>query len=82
MSERCALFVIIALGESVLVTGATFAELEWDRTHVSAFLVAVLGSIAIWWIYFDTGAERARHRIAHSATRANRPARHTLICTH
>lgn len=67
LSERCALFVIIALGESLLVTGATFAELNWDTTNVAAFLAAVIGSIAIWWIYFDTGAERARHRIAHSS---------------
>ena len=28
MAERCQLFLIIALGESILVTGATFAELE------------------------------------------------------
>jgi len=27
MAERCGLFIIIALGESILVTGATFAEL-------------------------------------------------------
>ncbi len=31
LAERCALFVIIALGESLLVTGATFSELTWDR---------------------------------------------------
>jgi len=67
LSERCALFVIIALGESLLVTGATFAELQWNATNIAAFATAVLGSIAIWWIYFDTGAERARHRIAHSS---------------
>src|SRR5262249_11575306 len=29
LAERCALFVIIALGESLLVTGATFAALDW-----------------------------------------------------
>jgi len=67
MAERCALFVIIALGESLLVTGATFAELTWNTTNIIAFLAAVLGSIAIWWIYFDTGADRARHRISHSS---------------
>lgn len=66
MAERCALFVIIALGESLLVTGATFAELIWDLNTVTAFLVAVLGSVAMWWVYFDSGAERAHHRIAHS----------------
>jgi low temperature requirement protein LtrA len=67
MSERCALFVIIALGESLLVTGATFAELTWDAATLTAFFSAVLGSILMWWIYFDTGAERGHHRIAHAA---------------
>ncbi|MEB0047303.1 MULTISPECIES: low temperature requirement protein A [unclassified Pseudomonas] len=67
MAERCGLFVIIALGESLLVTGATFAELELNLQGVLAFLVAVLGSIAMWWVYFDSGAERAHHRIAHSS---------------
>ena len=28
--------------------------------------VAVIGTIAMWWVYFDTGAKRAHHRIAHS----------------
>ena len=71
MAERCALFVIIALGESLLITGATFAELEWSATTVLAMLIAVLGTIAMWWVYFDTGAERAQHRIVH----ANDPGR-------
>ena len=67
MAERCALFIIIALGESLLVTGATFAELTWDTPTLVAFFSAVLGSILMWWIYFDTGAERAAHRITHSS---------------
>ena len=66
MAERCALFVIIALGESLLVTGTTFADAGWDAATIAAFAAALLGSIAMWWIYFDTGAERASHRIAHS----------------
>lgn len=66
MAERCALFVIIALGESLLVTGATFAELTWDAPILTAFFSAVLGTILMWWIYFDTGAERAQHRIVHA----------------
>ena len=67
MAERCALFVIIALGESLLITGATFAECEWHAQTSTAMLVAVVGTIAMWWIYFDTGHERAAHRIAHAA---------------
>ena len=66
MAERCGLFVIIALGESLLVTGATFAGLEWTPGNWLGFLSALVGSIAMWWIYFDTGAEAGHHRIAHS----------------
>jgi low temperature requirement protein LtrA len=66
LAERCGLFVIIALGESILVTGATFASQAWTAPTVVAFLMAFLGSVAMWWIYFDTGAERASHRIAQS----------------
>lgn len=66
MAERCALFIIIALGESILLTGATFAGLPWTATTVAAFLVAFLGSIAMWWIYFNIGAERASRNIAAS----------------
>jgi low temperature requirement protein LtrA len=57
MAERCAGFIIIALGESIVVTGATFADAAWSAATVSAFLVALIGSIAMWWIYFHRGAE-------------------------
>ncbi|ALI02847.1 low temperature requirement protein A [Pseudomonas sp. FW306-02-F02-AA] len=67
MAERCGLFVIIALGESLLVTGATFADLVLNWQALAGFLIAVLGSVAMWWVYFDSGAERAHHRIAHSS---------------
>jgi low temperature requirement protein LtrA len=67
MAERCSLFVIIALGESLLVTGATFAEAPWNGATIVAFLVGVLGTIAMWWLYFDSGAERANDRIKAAA---------------
>jgi len=67
MAERCGLFIIIALGESILVTGATFAELEWTWITSGAFLAALIGSIAMWWIYFNVGAECGGHLIARSA---------------
>lgn len=66
LAERCGLFVIIALGESLLVTGATFAGAAWSMETFPAFATAVLAAIAMWWIYFDTGAVRGHHRIAHS----------------
>lgn len=66
MAERCGLFVIIALGESLLITGATFAELSWSGEVVAAFAISAVGAIAMWWIYFDTGAKKGHHHIVHS----------------
>src|SRR5215207_7800505 len=65
-AERCQLFVIIALGESILVTGTTFGQIEASTATVSAFVVAFLGSVALWWIYFARSAEAAREVISSS----------------
>jgi low temperature requirement protein LtrA len=67
MAERCALFIIIALGESIVVTGATFAESAWTMSVVCAFVVALIGSIAMWWVYFHIGAEAGSEHISQSA---------------
>ena len=67
MAERCALFVIIALGESILVTGATAASLPATNPAVCAFVVAFVGSVAMWWIYFNIGAERGSREFAGAA---------------
>jgi low temperature requirement protein LtrA len=64
MAERCALFVIIALGESILVTGATAVSLPATLANACAFAVAFLGSVAMWWIYFNIGAERGSREFA------------------
>jgi low temperature requirement protein LtrA len=66
MAERCALFIIIALGESIVVTGATFAATAWTATTIMAFVVALIGSIAMWWVYFHIGAEAGAEEISHS----------------
>jgi len=66
MAERCGLFIIIALGESILVTGSRFAGLEWTPVTIAAFGVSFTGSVAMWWIYFNIGAERASRRIANA----------------
>ena len=66
LAERCGLFVIIALGESILVTGATFAEQTWSATAIAAFVVSFVGSVAMWWIYFDASADVGTERIVAS----------------
>jgi low temperature requirement protein LtrA len=67
MAERCALFIIIALGESIVVIGATFAELAWTGEYVLAFVSGLVGSIAMWWIYFHIGAEAGSEQLSRSS---------------
>src|SRR5205807_3357045 len=67
MAERCAGFIIIALGESIVVTGGTFADLSWSAENVGAFASAFVGSIAMWWIYFHRGAEAGSEVISNSS---------------
>lgn len=66
MAERSSLFIIIALGESILVTGSTFGNLPWTPASITGFLGAFVGSVAMWWIYFNIGAGRASRHIAGS----------------
>jgi low temperature requirement protein LtrA len=67
MAERSGLFVLIALGESVLATGIGFTELAWTPEIVLAMGASLLQAIAIWSIYFGEHAERASRAIATSA---------------
>jgi len=63
-AERCEGFVIIALGESIAVAGATAAGAGLDTTTVFALIVAFLATAALWWLYFDTVGDQSRQMIA------------------
>ena len=67
MAERCSLFVIIALGESVVVMGSSFAESARTGDLWFAFAMAFVGCVAMWWIYFDLAVERGSRSIRQSA---------------
>ena len=75
IAERCGLFIIVALGESILVTGVTFGKMDWMAATAAAFAVAFIGSVAMWWIYFNIGAGRAAEYIAAS----DDPGRHARV---
>ena len=67
LAERNQLFVMIALGESILATGASFSQSpHLDAPTLIALLVAFTGSVAMWWVYFDTASEHGTHAITHS----------------
>lgn len=76
MAERCGLFMIICLGETLLVTGARFAEMAWTPAGLAAFFVAFVGTVVLWWVYFHIGHQRASHIIE----RAEDPGRIARLC--
>ena len=58
--ERCQVFILIALGESIVVTGATASSAGLTSTVVLCLIVAFVETAALWWLYFGATAERAR----------------------
>lgn len=68
-AERFQLFVIIALGESIVLTGAPTSELELTGERVVAFAVAFLTTAAMWWLYFNYVAAIAERRLELSTDR-------------
>jgi low temperature requirement protein LtrA len=56
--ERFQLFVIIALGESIVLAGATASDTGLSLDVVIALLLAFLSSTALWWLYFGQVAGR------------------------
>ena len=67
MAERCGLFIIIALGEGIIITGATFADATMEAGRILAFCLAFLSSVSMWWLYFDLGQKRGSDHISENA---------------
>ena len=57
ISERTRLFIIIALGESVLIAGATFDGSWMELPKVLALVSAFVGTVLMWLLYFNHTAE-------------------------
>lgn len=72
LAERCQLFAIVALGETLLASGAVLAENEhWDVPVLLGLLATFLGTLAMWWLYFGTASKDATRRV----TQASDPGR-------
>jgi low temperature requirement protein LtrA len=64
-AERHALFVIIALGESIVAIGTGAIDAERDLVLAGAILAAIAGTAALWSAYFAwiaTASERVLRR--------------------
>ena len=68
-TERFGLFIILALGESIVITGATTSELVLDTPRVVAFGMAFLATAALWWLYFSAVARIAQRHLELSENR-------------
>jgi low temperature requirement protein LtrA len=68
-AERFQLFVIIALGESIVIIGATTSDLDLTVARMAAFACAFLGAATLWWLYFNYVARIAERRLELSDNR-------------
>jgi low temperature requirement protein LtrA len=66
-AERFQLFVIIALGESIVLAGATASGSELTGKVVVALGLAFLSSTALWWLYFSGIGAAVKGWISESA---------------
>ena len=69
--ERHGLVVLIALGESVVATGAGATDLPMGFQLVAWVVIGLALAAALWWSYFDGDDERAEHAMTR-ASGANR----------
>ncbi|GCE77563.1 low temperature requirement protein A [Cellulomonas biazotea] len=67
MAERVSLFMIISLGESIIVTGTAFGEIEVDAVTLVAFLAAFASTVLMWLLFFDRSERRATEFFASRA---------------
>jgi low temperature requirement protein LtrA len=68
-AERFGLFIILALGESIVLIGATTSESDLALATIVAFVMAFLASAAIWWLYFTSVARIGEHYLEVSEDR-------------
>jgi low temperature requirement protein LtrA len=67
LAERGRLVILIALGESLLAVGKTFADLETRAVVFAAFVVGFLMSVSLWSVYFIRGADEGARALAAAA---------------
>jgi low temperature requirement protein LtrA len=70
-AERHGLFVIIALGESLIVAASGVAGEAWSTPLLAAAVLAVGITCGLWWSYFH----QAKPALEHAFTSAQGPAR-------
>jgi low temperature requirement protein LtrA len=82
-AERNGLFVIIALGETIVAIGLSASDAPKDLIHIAALVVAFTGAATLWWSYFDRAAPFAeRYFLAATGQERGRFARDAYTLLH
>ena len=81
-AERFGLFILLALGETIVITGVTTSEASLDFAVVVAFAVAFLSTAAFWWLYFTYVARIAERRLELAGDRRTNMARDAYTFLH
>ncbi|MGP1673917.1 MAG: low temperature requirement protein A, partial [Candidatus Limnocylindrales bacterium] len=73
LSERHGLFVIIAIGESLIVAGTAVANDERSGALAANAAAAIVVACLLWWTYFGWLKEALEHRYAAAPPERNGP---------
>ncbi|WP_026208159.1 low temperature requirement protein A [Catelliglobosispora koreensis] len=65
-SERHALMIIIALGESIVSIGVGVSQIPVSWAIIAASVLGIAVTAALWWVYFDVTAIMAEHALHHA----------------
>jgi low temperature requirement protein LtrA len=72
LPERFSLFVLIALGETIVSVGAPVASIEQLTTpELVAVAVSFVLIAALWWVYFAYATDAIRHALTTTAIRVD-----------
>ena len=62
-TERHGLFIILAIGESVVAIGVGAAGQPISAPLLAAAVLGIAAALCLWWLYFDLVSRAAEHRL-------------------
>ena len=62
-NERHGLFIILAIGESVVAIGVGAAGQPISTPLLAAGVLGIAAALCLWWLYFDMVSRAAEHRL-------------------
>jgi low temperature requirement protein LtrA len=71
LPERFGLFMIIALGESVVAVGLVAAPEAMTAARMAAVAAAFVVACGVWWVYFGFAASAVRHALTTAAVQTD-----------